>query len=573
MPIKISSRDHKKAAEFIVDEQRRRQANRRDREKDWKEIDRQLRMEAVPLESKTGELEWFPAIELPLQANAREILSADMTRLIFPAEEDWYRAEAQVTDEWERRFENHETVGGVAAGSADQDTANIIVHGALDHFHRQYDYKGAWKKLIKEGISYGTFVGRFGLVKTLNITNDFRRTANRVQPVLIPVSIKDTYLDDTESFTLQEGVRLSPSFIRRTWHNLKDLKRQGGEWFNLEGLEASSKDKPNHVEVLEFEGDLIIERSRKDNQLFPNMRVTVAVQSEPRVIRWKKLDLPFRSYIKGIYEDDETSSPYGTSPLVKGRPIQVAATLATNTTLAVSMLQALPPVVYDAEDRALKASGGPAISPNAKIEAENAIAVKPLEIGDLNAAFAMLTGLLAQYEDTTKVNDPRRGAQTKSHTTATAKDIELSRGLLPTEDVVNGIEEGPMTTSLYMEYELARRSLKTTQTIYIDARGTKGHFEIDSSILPENSDFVVMGSRGEFDKRRVEANFAEFMQVVTQLTPILVNPQAPPELGAMIVEFGRKKGITDVERFIPAPGEPQDQIEGAEPGPGIQEGA
>lgn len=560
MPRKISNGDRAKAAQFIVEEQRRREGNRRDREKDWAEIDRQIRMEAKPLESKTGETAWFPEIELPLQANAQEILGDDIKRLIFPSTEDWYRAEAVFTDEWAEIFSEHPTIAGLAGGKGDQDTANLIVHGVLDHFHRQYQYKLAWEKMIGEGLAYGTFVGRMGLVKTLNITHDFRRTSGRKQPVLIPVSIKNTYLDDTENFVLQEGVKVSPSFIRRTWKTLSDLRKQTGEgWVNLSKLQdTESAAKPGHIEVLEFEGDLVTDRSRGENMFLPNMRITVAVQKQPMVIRWQKIDLPFRSYITGIYKQNGVDSPYGTSPLVKGRPMQVGASLAGNFTLAVSALQAQPPVVYDADDTQLVADGGPKLSPNSKIAAERPDVIRDLNIGDLGATFAVLQGMLSQYEDTTKVNDPRRGGQTKSHTTATAKDIELSRGLLPTEDVVGTIEEGPMTTSLYMEWELAKRALREPQTIWLNARGAKGHMTgVDTSLLPEQSDFEVVGSQGVFDKRQKEQSFAEFGTIVANLTPLLVNPAAPPELAAMLIELGRLKGITDVERYIPQPGTPE----------------
>lgn len=570
MARKISNRDQKRAAEFIVDEHRRRKENRKLKEKQWAEIDRQIRMEAKPLESKTGETVWFPQIELPLQANAREILNDDIARLIFPGDQDWYKAEAYVTEEWGEAFRNDATVGNVLGGVADQDTANIIVHGALDHFHRQYDYRGAWKKLIDENVSYGTFVGRWALVKTLFVSHDFRSTSGRKQPVLVPCSVKNTYLDDTLSFQLQENVGVSPGFIRSTWRRIADLKTQSG-WDNVDKLQPSTKEFPGHVEVLEFEGDLILDRTKTEDMTFMNVRVTVAVQQTPMVLKWEKLDLPFRSYITGYYESDGTDSPYGTCPLMKGRPLQEAASLATNTSLAIATLQALPTIVYDADDQHLTAKGGPRISPNQKIAAENPDAIRDLQVGDLAAQFAMLQGLLEQYEHTTKVNDPRRGAQGRSHTTATASVNELSRGLLPTEDVVQGMENGAIVTSLYMEYELARRALKDRMPVYIEARGARGHLELSSAVLPESSDFTVMGSRGVFSRREMEQSFAEFTGLVANLTPLLV--QAPPEaaepLVAMLTELGRIKGITDVERYIPRPGTSPGQ--GAEPedGPGV----
>ena len=74
-----------------------------------------------------------------------------------------------------------------------------------------------------------------------------------------------------------------------------------------------------------MEGDLVIPRSGKDIPV-TNWIVTVAVGNHARVVRWRQQPLPFRSYITGVYENDQLNDVYGSSPLTRGRPIQEAGT-------------------------------------------------------------------------------------------------------------------------------------------------------------------------------------------------------------------------------------------------------
>jgi hypothetical protein len=43
---------------------------------------------------------WMAEMELPLQAQALEVLTADARRMMFPDSGPWFRAHAQVTDDY-----------------------------------------------------------------------------------------------------------------------------------------------------------------------------------------------------------------------------------------------------------------------------------------------------------------------------------------------------------------------------------------------------------------------------------------------------------------------------------------
>ena len=320
MAKKILRRDLKTIAEWIVEEYEHRlsSATRKDREKNWKEVDRQVRMEAWPRVSrdeKDKRLDWMSAIELPLQAHALEILADDAMRLLFPAKPIWFRPVAEIDDEWTKFIEANPLISGKnvpPVGIADQDTANIIVHSTLNHFHNQYDYRGHWMKVIIEAMKYGTYTGRVGVVRRDIITNQYAGVTEKSRkiPVLIPVSIKNLFLDDSPQYVFHEGLAIQPSFIRRWWQRKSDLMAAAAAappsagWRKnaLAALKESKDSKTkNHVEVLEFEGDVFISRSKGDDIELVNQIITVGIGGPPEVIRIRELTQPFRSYITHFY--------------------------------------------------------------------------------------------------------------------------------------------------------------------------------------------------------------------------------------------------------------------------------
>ena len=96
-------------AEYICDEHTRRKGNRRDLEKQWEEIDRQIAMVPDNTYKKSvvnnrvvmdPDKRWLPEIELPLQAQSLEVLTADARRMLFPDAGPWFTAHCNMTDEY-----------------------------------------------------------------------------------------------------------------------------------------------------------------------------------------------------------------------------------------------------------------------------------------------------------------------------------------------------------------------------------------------------------------------------------------------------------------------------------------
>ncbi len=572
---KFSKKDWTTAAQFVADEYERRKnaKKRKDAEKAWKEVDRQVAMIPKLREIVSGTpADWMPDIELPLQATALEVIAADARRLKFPMTTDWYFPHSDVSDEYAERFaerrDSNPLIGSTPTGmKIDQEGSDAMVKGVIDHFHKLYAFRSQIELLDLEAIKYGTYAGRVIQALVPKFSNDFRgvRKEKTLGPAVAPVSIKNLYLDDSPQALMQEGISVAPGHIRRYWQKQDDMlkaAKTGGVdkgWIaaNVKNVEplGDGDEKRGHIELLEYEGDMIIPRSQ--GRIFlPNIILTVAVgASGPTVVRFREHKFPFRSYVTGTYQREDLESPYGVSPLMKGAPIQEAATDAVNNLIAASALSAQPPVAWDASDTRLAASGGPVIAPRAMWETDDPASVKVQEIGNINEILQAYLSLLQQYADLTGVTATRRGAQAKSHTTALAADIESDKGLARTVDFVISQEQGPLTSMLYMEYEIIKESLKTPQSIYLGGtQGFDGFVTIGAKDLPDSVVFDVQGSAGPLTKREQNQLTSQAIQAAAQLS------QLSMQMGGPVLNFDEafrelfiNANAPNPDRFITSP--------------------
>lgn len=583
-------------ADYIVSERHRR-ANKRcrkDKELIWREIDRQIAMDPLPRELGSGDRnDWLPNTELPLQFNTLEVNMADARRLKFPRGSEWFSASANMSDKylerWNRRRESNPIIGKMPDGAPipvkiDQETADTIVKASIDHFHRLYDFRSAIDMFDAEMIKYGTGIVRTKQVLIHKFLHDFRGTVSKelLGPAVIPLSIKDVYLDDSPVMVMHEGITHAPGHIRRAVKRLEDvlnaIKVGGPEkgWRQDAIAEIMKADTPEQkvdaLEVLEFEGDLLVPCS-SETLFLPNVIVTVAWHSRTRqVIRFRENDWPFISYDVGHYMRQDVDDPYGVSPLMKGQPLQEAATEILNDLMAAASLSARPPVFYDRMDMQLTAKGGPQIYPGSQTPTDSPNAVEFMERPDVAALTNTYLAVVKQYEDLTAVNDPRRGGPVRSHTTATAIDIEQSRGLSRTDDFVQSIEKGALTSILYKEYEIVKKSLTSATPIHVDMGGIEGWMNLSGQDLPDQVAIRVHGSQGVLNERQQMESFAAATNIVTQLAiqaaqlaqggiakPIDINFQRLAE------EIYRRAGINNAREFLgggaagtaPAPAQPE----------------
>jgi hypothetical protein len=333
--------------------------------------------------------------------------------------------------------------------------ANVLPRRVLDFIHGRYDLRSAWDSLNGEALKYGTFVGRLKMVELG--PESYRGTTQKI-PMLIPRTIKHTYLDDSPQKVLDEGLSIRPLIIEYDIIHIHDLwlaasggktnpRNQDGGWMQENAMLVKPQANPkDHAEMLEAEGDLTVELDG-EVVVIENGMFTVAIGSNgPMVVRFRINQMPFSTYLVGKYHHEDVLSPYGVGPLMKGAGLQAIATLMYNEMSAISALQARPPMWVTPDDPQMKALRT-LVEPGLILRSQTK--PEPITIGNLGALSAALGQVLLHYADVTGTTRPRLGAQTKSHQTAFAIGTEQTRGAVRTVDYVRTVMHGPMQNFLH----------------------------------------------------------------------------------------------------------------------------
>lgn len=585
----IETKDFPLIAQAVVDELRAREGRRGDLEKHWDEIDRQLRMEPELSHKmdvngrKDPKRAWMPEVELPVQAQTLELLSSDVRRLLFPANRDFFSARAALTDQYLRRFENAGSPFPGERGDGDprviinQDNADILAQSAVSHWHNQYDFRGHMDVINAQAISYGFGVGRLRKVKRRILGHDARLTGSQNQriPVLIPRDARKVYLDDNIQSLMHEGYTLGPNIIQIRSVKYADLvaaaqsggsnprSEEGG--YVLSEIKRLAPKDDGTVQLVELEGDLVIDRSQ-DTVIEQDVVITVAIgatrnsKETAAFVRYREGE-EFSTYLVNHYHLEGPSFAYAASPLLKGMPIAKAAAQAMNRVIEAGLIKNSPPIGWDKNDMALAAMGGPQVAPYALWGSADPAAIKAhTELGgDPGVLWNIFNGLVNLYVDVTGVNAPRLGAQTKSHTTAFAKDAELSQGAIRTVDYARSILEGPMTRLLQLEYRMGLSAMKGRQTVYVQAWDE--FVSIKKDHLPDIVKFTAIGASAPAEE---EAKFARKLtsaQTALQIDNVAVGLGREPQIDhAKLIEEILDEGgwrvtvITDPGAQEPAQG-------------------
>jgi hypothetical protein len=572
---RIDTAELPKVAQAIIDTLKQREKSRSDLEKHWAEVDRQVAM--IPEKSHKmnakGNVDpdkvWMPEIELPLQAQTLEILTADNRRFKFPKNRNWFKARAALTDEYLARFGEAPSLfpGERGSGSRaimNQDNGDRLAEGMVAHWHGQYDFRGNIDVIDAEAVKYSCGVGRVRSVRRKIMGHEVK-IGNREQtmPVYVPRSIKNVYLDDSQHALMHEGVQLGPNIIQTRTVNLADLKAsalEGGEdrkdpngGYIFEQIKRLTADNNGNVKLVELEGDLVHETSR-ETIIERNVVVTAAIgekgdKSTFGLVRYREGE-GFCTYVVHKYHLEGPDDAYGTSPLIKGMPIAKIAAQAMNRIMESAQLKNGPPLGYGRDDPTFAATGGPVVEPYAQWESLEEVKVYVEIGGDPNTMFQVFAGLVQLYADVVGVNAPRLGAQTKSHTTAFAKDVELQQGAVRTIDYVNSSLEGPMTRLLDLEYKMGFRDMKARETIFIEAWNE--FVTIGRKHLPDIVKFTAIGAGAPAEDALQQQNRLAAVQFALQLDAAAQQAGAPPsiDIPAMIRQVLSSGGWQDVDAII-----------------------
>lgn len=593
---KFPQKDFDLIAEFIRDELGRRRDARKDTERDWAEIDRQLRMEPDVSYKKDRQgrtkpgMAWMPEIELPLQAQTLETLTADSRRLLAPETGSWFRAHAMTTDEYFEKAEAEIKVSGVKDDvkmMLRQDDVDRIVESMVRDLHaRQGGWWDQWDQFNAEAFAYGTGVGRVRMAERMMYVETARGMARKKSliPVFFARSLKETYLDDTPHRVMNEGQLIGPGVIHTKRQLLADIVMaaqkgsnepldENGGWMSkmLKGIEG---DAQGLVDVIEWEGDLLVPRTGRESIYVPGAIVTVLIgKGAPKVIRFRFRKWEFSSYVSQPYHIESLGSPYGVGPLQKGRPLQAGATHTFCRLLQSAILNVEPPISYPNDDATFSSTGGPLIEPRALWPTTGE--VKPHQIGNPQALLQVYQSILSHYADVTGVNAPRLGAQGLSHTTAYSKEQELQRGQIRTVDYVRSVMDNPLSAVIDRQMRMARASWTGERAVWVADYG--GYATLTKNCIPEDAVFEVFGAAGPSEAKAKTSEQIQAIQMAGQMEMVKMQLGQGPALDFSTLQkrIFEKAGFTDVEQFFAsapagAPQPPQigPGVQGAAPGGG-----
>lgn len=577
----IEKKDFKSISEMIVQEWKDRKKRRKYLEEQWDEVDRQLKMQPelshkIDIHGKVLKgREWMPETELPLQAQTLEILTADVRRFLFPNNRDSFEARAALTDRYVAKFNRAGSPfpGEGAAKEVEvhahlnQDNADRLASSAITHWRSQYDYRAHVDKINAQALSKGFGVGRLRKVRRRILGYDARLggSINQKIPVLVPRDVRKVYLDDNSAAVMHEGQTLGPNIIQEqstTYADLAASAQDGGtdpreedggyvmeEIAKLSGSEA--------IQLIEMEGDLVVDSS-SSTLIIRDVVVTVAVGRTKKnkkenlgLVRYREGE-EFSTYIVHHYHLEGPEFAYGASPLLKGMPIARLAAQTMNRIIESGQLKSGPPIGWDKNDVALALAGGPRIEPYALWPTTELEAIKVYKDvgGDPSGLWQIFIGLVGMYSDMTGVTQPRLGAQTKSHTTAFAKDVELNQGAVRTIDFVRSILEGPMTRSLQLEYRMGLSAMSGRQTIYVP--NWNEFVSITKSHLPDTVKFTAVGAGAPAeDQARINQQLSS-SQTAIQVDRMSQEAGNKPTLNmpALIRHILSAGGWTDLDEVI-----------------------
>lgn len=520
MAIKLTKRDFDEVARSDLAELDRRKTSedRVDLEKRWDQVDRQVSLEHV----KNNDIlpDWVPDLPIPNQANALEVIQADVDRLQFPDTAEFFSVHSEITEQYIDRLTNDINYLGrdiEQEARIDQEDIDAITQAAILHAHKQYNFKDHMAQVDAEALRYGTFCGRLRSV-SLNVFNNHSRGVSRTMsklPAFLPLSVRNTYLDDKSVQSINSGSIISPREMFTSKQNIDDLKmsalkgssdteKMDGGWRKAEVAKLESPGADKLIELLEVEGDMLIPRSGKD-VFIPNVIVTHAIsKGGPVVVRVRENKMPFNSLFHGTYFKEKIGQ-YGVSPLMKGASIHAAATDMLNAMLATAWMNAGPPVGWNRSDMQLRASGGPDMHPYAAWDSMSDIKVHS-NIGNMQDALEVYLALNKQYEEVTGVSSPRTGAQTKSHQTAFAVNSEVERGQTRTINFVRNKSRGFHTDILNAELSVLRKDMPK-QSIYVPK--FRSYVQMSGKSLPDNATFMVAGAASPIEaSQRDQAKIA-----------------------------------------------------------------
>jgi hypothetical protein len=544
---KIRKTDWLKVEEYLKKELQTRKDNpfRKTHEKRWKEVDRQIQMEAIQKTAPAGKstaATWQSAFELGELSKASEVITADVMRLLFPQNRTWMEAHCKPP----KTVDEATGKARVAVDQSRQKAADGILRAFMTQQHMDFGLKARVEISVKEALHHGSYVSTAEW-DTQSKVHDGSGLETLGAPVWKPHSMWNCYPDSSPSVIpggsiFYAGSMMIVSYMPR----YKVLALSGDGYMNINATKIPKKNpnkevKEEDCEIVTYYGDLVIEREDGDIYL-PNSKCMTA---NGVVIFYAPNKLPFPPVIYGGYERQDIRDPYFTSPIEKNSPIQKLATIFANKFSDVSDLHGNPPIVYDGNDPYMVANGGLNYWPGGQTASRGSNKFQEIKIGDPKPLLLGAQFFLQKLEEGTAVNAIRSGAGDSDRKTATEVRDTQQGSEIRTIDFVSKVEPGGLRPFLYMQHELNRQNLKS-YAFYCPEKGLPDFLTITKKELPDSVHFEVVGSKGILGEERRSQQMTGVTAFASQ------NPLFAPLLNApkILIDMYEDAGVKGAEEYV-----------------------
>lgn len=505
---KVTSSDWNKVEKFVKDEHEARKTSkfRRENERIWKEVDRQITMEPMKKMGTDGremKNSWHSALELGELSKASEILTSDVMRIIFSTQ--WFQPHVELD------FPLDEQTGKRKIDDDKQKIADGLLRSLMVQQHKDFGLKARFRLSVKESLHHGSFVAETRFENELMV-KDGDRVKLIGAPVWVPYSMWNAYPDPSPSVigtnTFYTGAMILVEYMP-LW---KLKKRATGEGWIQERLKKVEKKSNKNgetdtedLELIKYKGDISIERS--DGDIFlPNSEVILA---NGKLVYYSANELPYPNVIYSGYERQDVRDPYYTSPIIKLSPTQKFTTIVTNKFVDAMALKVEPPAEYDSNDPDYAANGGPDLTPGSKTGTRSmGQGFKTLDIGDPRFALDAITMGMRQLQEGLGVSSNRSGVRDADRETATAANLANQGAEVRTIEFVSQLEPQGLLPFLYMQHELNRMKMKE-YSFYNDEMHTPDFIRATNKDIQANAHFEIVGSKGLLGEEQRRTRLAQ----------------------------------------------------------------
>ena len=555
---KITKKDWKTVEEFVKSELKSRETSefRKKHEEQWREVDRQKVMDPLTLVSTGGqaiEPTWESTLELGELSKVAEVVSADVMRIIFPAERDWFDPHVELDPIMDEQ-------GNPLPPEPLQTIADDTYRALFAQQHMDFGFDGRFELSIKESLFHGSFVAEADWYDEMQVM-DGTKVKHLGSPVWIPHSMWNCYPDPSPR-AVAPSMFYTGSMIIRSYMPRWKLEMQKSEgWMPGRYTEVpheehntndvGPKNQTKDVEIITYYGDAVIQRKSSDDIYLPNSRIVLA---NGVLVYWSPNKLPYPSIIYSGYEKQDVRDPYFTSPIIKLAAWGKMGSIMANEFISGVKLRNKPPIIYDEMDPNFAMNGGPQIFPGASHGTKGGADFKQVEIGDPSAALSALELCIRVLQGGTGVNEVRQGAPTNDRKTAFEVNKIAQGAEVRTVDFIRKLNYA-LRSWLYMQHALNLKMLKE-YTFYSDNMDTKDFVRISGAQYKETPviHFDVVGAKGILgEEQRMERQ--------TQVTAFASqNPMFAPLLKPreLLLNMYKDAGTKNPDRFVNAQGDMED---------------